>query len=249
METPLPLPTPKERKERLLAMLVGFAIGICSCAVAVLMVDGNSYPKHVLTENEGVAVIAILWISGVAMTAGTYAFSEVQRKEQREKTERKIEEAEKEVKKDPTKPKPVWDLAKVHLEDYVNRNLSKVDSIYALTVRIIVVGFILIVLGICVVFVDKDRLSIAIVASASGILTQFVGVTFLLIYKATMAQAQEYVTVLERINAVGMAIQILETIEGEKTELRNETRAQISRDLLALYGKPPVKKAQPKKKA
>jgi len=51
-----------------------------------------------------------------------------------------------------------------------------------------------------------------------------------------MAQAKEYVTVLERINAVGMSIQILQSIEGAEPLLRNTARAELAKDLLRMYG-------------
>jgi hypothetical protein len=82
---------------------------------------------------------------------------------------------------------------------------------------------------------SPGRFGASIVAAASGIVVQFIGATFLLIYKSTMEQARDYVTVLERINAVGMSIQILESIEGEEPQMRNEARSQLARDLLRMY--------------
>jgi len=42
-----------------------------------------------------------------------------------------------------------------------------------------------------------------------------IGVTFMVIYRSTMAQANQFMEVLERINTVGMAVQILDTIPNE----------------------------------
>ena len=42
-------------------------------------------------------------------------------------------------------------------------------------------------------------------AAVSGIITQFIGVTFMVIYRSTMAQANAFMVVLDRINSVGMA--------------------------------------------
>lgn len=63
----------------------------------------------------------------------------------------------------------------------------------------------------------------------------FIGATFLILYKATMAQATDYVNILERINAVGMSVQILETIEEDDTKLKQKTTAEIAKQLLELY--------------
>jgi hypothetical protein len=51
-----------------------------------------------------------------------------------------------------------------------------------------------------------------------------------------MEQAQNYVTVLERINAVGMSVQILDSIEATEVRLRNHTKADLAKKLLSMYG-------------
>jgi hypothetical protein len=53
-----------------------------------------------------------------------------------------------------------------------------------------------------------------------------------------MSQAKDFVNVLERINAVGMSVQIVDRIE-EDQKLKNETGAAIARQLLELYGLKP----------
>jgi len=55
-----------------------------------------------------------------------------------------------------------------------------------------------------------------IVAAVSGIITQFIGATFMVIYRSTMAQANEFMTVLERINNAGMAVQVLDALPEEQ---------------------------------
>lgn len=50
------------------------------------------------------------------------------------------------------------------------------------------------------------------IAAMSGIITEFIGVTFMVIYRSTMAQANSFMQVLERINTSGMAVQILDSI-------------------------------------
>jgi len=50
-----------------------------------------------------------------------------------------------------------------------------------------------------------------------------------------MSQTKDYVNVLERINAVGMSVQIIETISDENLKLKEETKAELARKLLELY--------------
>ncbi len=47
-------------------------------------------------------------------------------------------------------------------------------------------------------------------------------------------------SVLERINSVGMAVQILDSISGEHEDLKNKTRAEIVKMLLHTEDGKPV---------
>jgi hypothetical protein len=147
-----------------------------------------------------------------------------------------IEAVEQRARDHPEQPMAAWDLARVKLESYLDRNLSQVSWIYFLVLVIMGVGFALIGVGIWHVYGSPETFGASIVAAVSGVVVQFIGATFLLIYKSTMAQARDYVTVLERINAVGMSIQILESIEGTEPQMRNDARSQLARDLLRMYG-------------
>ncbi len=53
----------------------------------------------------------------------------------------------------------------------------------------------------------------------------------MVIYRSTITQANEFMTVLERINSVGMAVQILDSLP-EGTDLKNTARADLSMLLL-----------------
>jgi hypothetical protein len=52
-------------------------------------------------------------------------------------------------------------------------------------------------------------------------------------FRSTMTQANQLMEVLERINPVGMAVQILDSIPEEESELKNSTRAEIVALLLS----------------
>jgi uncharacterized membrane protein (DUF485 family) len=147
-----------------------------------------------------------------------------------------IEEVEQRAREHPDQPRAAWDLARIKLESYLDRNLLQVSWIYFLVLLIMVAGFVLVGLGIWHVYAAPDNFKPSVLAAVSGVVVQFIGATFLLIYKSTMEQARDYVTVLERINAVGMSIQILESIEGAEPQMRNDARSQIARDLLRMYG-------------
>lgn len=129
----------------------------------------------------------------------------------------------------PEKAKPAWDLARVTLEAYFNRNLSQINYIFWLSVCVMIVGFGIIIWGISQAIQTPNALVPATIAGAAGIITEFIGATFLFIYRSTIRQASSYAETLERMNSVGMAMQILDTIpdEAKPDDIRNKTKAVI----------------------
>jgi hypothetical protein len=77
------------------------------------------------------------------------------------------------------------------------------------------------------------QLQVAILTTASGLITQTIGATFLLIYRSTMKQANDYVGTLERINAVGMAVAIVDLIPDDKGEAKTKARVDLVKQILA----------------
>lgn len=140
-----------------------------------------------------------------------------------------IAQAESRVEAEPAKAKPAWDLARATLEAYFNRNLSQIASIFWLCMMVMIAGFGIIIWGITQAILSPNVLAPAIIASASGIIIEFIGATFLFIYRSTIQQAVNYSRTLERINSVGMAMQILDTMPDEtKTEdLKSQTKARL----------------------
>lgn len=145
-----------------------------------------------------------------------------------------IKKVEDRAKEHPNEPTASWDLARIKLESYLNRNLAQIRWIFYWTVFIMLVGFALIGYGIYKVY-QSNTISASIVTVISGLLVEFIGATFLIVYKSTMEQAKEFINVLERINAVGMSVQIIDRIE-EDQQLKNKSGAKIARQLLELYG-------------
>jgi hypothetical protein len=141
--------------------------------------------------------------------------------------EEKIEQIEKRTEQEPEKTKYAWDLAREKLELYFDGNLSQVRWIFRVAIAVMVAGFVLILWGVSHALANPDSIKPSYLAAVSGIITEFIGVTFMVIYRSTMAQANQYVGVLERINIVGMAVQILDAIPEADSELKNKTRAEM----------------------
>lgn len=129
----------------------------------------------------------------------------------------------------PEKAQPAWDLARATLQLYFNRNLSQINGIFWLAAIVMTAGFALIGFGVWQAFQHKDSHIPAILAGASGVVTQLIGATFLYLYRSTMQRADEYVRQLERMNTIGMAMQILDTMKDDasETNLKDKTKATL----------------------
>jgi hypothetical protein len=177
------------------------------------------------------AALAIAMVGAVGLTA----ISTILKSLEEVREERKIEAVEKRVQENPRESQVAWELARVKLESYLNRNLSQVRSIFWLTLFVMVAGFLLIGVGVGEAYSNTANLQASMLAAGSGVIVNFIGGTFLIIYKATMAQAKDYVTILERINAVGMSVQILENIKNQDGDLKDKTTAEVAMQLLMMY--------------
>ena len=91
------------------------------------------------------------------------------------------------------------------------------------------IGFIFILFGITQTMNANSNLDAAFLAAISGIITEFIGATFMLIYRSTHKQATSYMSVLERINTVGMSFQVIESIEDKYDELKNTVKSEVAK--------------------
>lgn len=205
-------------------------LAVAATAVAIfitLLAESGLVDKKITKTLAG--VIGVL--AGL-ITVGVAAYQSLAEQEAREQ---KIETVEQRLREHPEKPQLAWDLARVKLESYLDRNLSQVRSIYWLTLIVMFCGFGFVSYGLFQASQNPEKLPVSIVAAASGVLISFIGGSFLLIYRSILAQSKEYVTVLERINAVGMAVQVIATIPEASTELKSQTKAELAKQLLTLY--------------
>jgi Cyanobacterial TRADD-N associated 2-Transmembrane domain len=184
----------------------------------------------------------------IAVGAGVYSGIRASRNLDKAVKE-KIEQAESKLEQAPEKAKPAWDLARVTLESYFNRNLSQINYIFWLSVIVMIVGFGTVVWGLSMAFRQSTEVIPAAIASGAGIITQFIGATFLFIYRSTIEQAVNYSKTLERINSVGMAMQILDTMEVEvkSNDLKSKTKATLV-ELLVRQAYESTEKTQEQKK-
>jgi nitrate reductase gamma subunit len=171
----------------------------------------------------------ILLIITLIISLAGVGLSYYVKREEDKASRKRISEAESRVERQPEKAKPAWDLARVTLESYFNKNLSQVTAIFWLSVVVMFIGFGIIVWGIAQAMQQAESNLPAIITGFAGVITELIGATFLFIYRSTMEQAASYTKTLERINSVGMAMQILDTIpnNAKADDLKNSTKASI----------------------
>ena len=126
-----------------------------------------------------------------------------------------------------------WDSAEETLGNYIDQNLRQVSYIFWLTVFIMVVGFFLIGMGVYKIFSEPTNLTSALLSAVSGIIINFIGATYIVVYRSIMSQTKDYVNILERINAVRISIELLEKISDET--LKNRAVADLAKQILLFF--------------
>lgn len=150
-----------------------------------------------------------------------------------------IDKAKRDITEKPEKIAPVWDLANYTLQKYYNKNLSQIDSIYKLSIAVMIMGFALIVSILIATTYYKIDVKLESIGIIAGIITEFIGATFLFIYKSTITQALQHSKSLEDINNVGMSIKIIESISKVETnkEKLDDAKIEIAKKLITTHSK------------
>ncbi len=215
------------RKTRRVLSVLGVvaALGVFLFLFAIAILPHDSLQYRVINSiTIGIAIVISVSLFAIS------AYSEVTKEKE---IENKIEEKEKRFRENPQKPEAAWDLARTKLENYLDKNLSQIRTIFTLSIAVMIVGFCFIMYG-AVNSLDEAKPGATLV-TISGLIINFLGASFLVLYKSIMSQAKDFVNVLERINAVGMSVQIADNIEQDPT-LKDTTRSEIAKLLLTLYG-------------
>ena len=163
---------------------------------------------------------------------------------------KRLANAQRTVDEKPQLARPAWELAVVQMEGYFSRNLVQVKAIFWSAVIAMFAGFFVMIYGTWHAFNEPDRLNVTIVSAAAGLVTEFIGATFMLLYRSTLRESSGFMKILERINLVGMAVQILDVIP--ETELKEKTavRSEMVRILMeSVHVKPELLSVSQKKKA
>ena len=213
-------------------------------------VDKNNSPtSSVLNFNWPITVrsplvesMTPLALSLLAFLGAIFCLLVIYRKYQRVQEEAKasLKAARDTAAQNPTKAGPAWELGREQLQAYFARNLAQVKQVFYVSVGVMIVGFAFVIYGVYLQLDAHDNAKIispAQIASLSGLITQFIGATFMVIYRSTMTQANEFVVVLDRINTVGIAMKVLDQIPDDDAG-KNRVRQDLITLLLAHRSKP-----------
>jgi high-affinity Fe2+/Pb2+ permease len=204
------------RKSRLSGIVIGLIGGL---AIAIGLAPLTSFIYNFLSNLLGSFFNLLIVIPCIVIVLGIYWYFKTE--ETRFKASKIVEQAyinAQEAHRDkPGKTKPVWDMAQLTLEIYFNRNLNQIRWIFWFSIAVMSLGFILIVYGVVVGYQNpQENWIVAAIGGIAGVLTEFIGATFLFVYKSSMQQADRYTEILERMNFVGMAMQMLDNAtEGD----------------------------------
>lgn len=132
--------------------------------------------------------------------------------------------------------RPAWIMAQETLKEYFDRNLFQIRLIFIVSVFIMIAGFLLIAVGVTIAYYNPTISMIENASVASGLITELIGATFIVIYNSTIRQAITYTDSLERINSVGMSVTILDSMKDSITDINalNTAKIEVAKLLLTL---------------
>ena len=167
------------------------------------------------------------------VSVGTFLFVDRRQRLLRERTTQRLENITPEEGDKGDKNHFAWQSARIKLEAYFDRNLIQVNLVFWAAILVMSVGFCFVMAGLILSFRNPKDVTTSTMAAGCGVITQFIGATFIVIYRSIMRQAGDFMGVLERINIVGMAVNELDQIPEASRELKDKVRAQFVTLLLS----------------
>jgi len=142
-------------------------------------------------------------------------------------------ELQEDADEDPGNIRKAWRADRQFMHNYLARNLRQNRQIFWLSTVLIPIGFVVIVLGAVISIwngnqniqtatTDTAFLSVPEWIIIAGLITEFLAATILFIYKSTFAQTSNYFKELARLNVVGIAAQMIDTMDANDDTIKNE---------------------------
>jgi hypothetical protein len=162
----------------------------------------------------GIILFLLAVVSLIFITQGIYYYHTIIKQRELQAKQDALQRQVKEGKE----ASPVWELAQLTLTKYYTRNLSQNNWIFYVSVSVMIAGFALVLYGIALAYDNPKNILVTTISAGSGVIVQFIGATFLVIYKSTISQSIEYTASLQKVSTVGTSIKILDSIKEDETE-------------------------------
>ena len=200
--------------------------------IAIVMIVMAMALSGVVEEGPAVGIIGVITGYALGSTITTVQQATAERERQR------IRELEKKLEEAKEKLTPAWVMAQHRLDRYLEQNSRHIRQIFILSVIAMVIGFGMVILGIWEAIQSPDELVPAAISGVAGLITEFIGTTFLFLFRSTVQQARDYAPMLERMGSVGMVMHIVDTIP--EPDLKSQTKAKVSVLLMQQMGEIPA---------
>lgn len=153
-------------------------IAICASGVFVILGAIVVFLSNILLWHNGLQKVGetigtAIIVVGAVIAVTIYV---IQRSKEEFRKEQKIEAVEKRVQDNPRETQATWELARVKLESYLDRNLSQVKSIFWLTLLVMTGGFVLIGVGVYEAFLNANNFQASVLTTCSGVIVSFMEV-------------------------------------------------------------------------
>jgi hypothetical protein len=130
---------------------------------------------------------------------------------------------------------PGYVVAASQLQGYIESNRGQINSIYRLSMIVMAVGFIFILFAIILALVNPTTYAAPLVAGTGGVISVFIGATFLLLYRSAVEQAQQYIFTLDKQSSVSIALKIIDEVKDGDKE-KDAARIEIAKLLISEKG-------------
>jgi hypothetical protein len=195
-------------------------------SIWIFLVAGYIVFKYLFSETDssGESFLTFyLWFIIVYTIASPFIFSVSDGLKSSAQAERHFSEGFKlfneKVEQEKVKTYDVALLSLKHVEEYYRINKSQTRRIFSVSVLAITVGFLTILTGIYLLYTSTEpNVTVTIITGASGIILQFIGGAYFLMYKRSLEQVEFFFNQLMRVQDVMLAISLVEKVNNKEKE-------------------------------
>ena len=115
----------------------------------------------------------------------------------------------------------VQDIIKLNLnqlDEYYTINKSQSKKSYNFSILTIATGFILLCITVIILVTEVGEQTLAVVTGISGVISEFIGATSLLLYKESTKHLHEFIERLTYLQRVMLAVDLMKKLSCEKQD-------------------------------